>query len=185
MSPESAGGAGGELVQRQQPEQRPGENAASRISVAPASVAVTPGNNVWPIAAPPSASTATMANFDRISAIRSSTARTAHRRLAGQTRAAKNSGSIKTITYTAAERISSSTHRTKVAATASSPTKKATNGEREARLNPADRAPALARNPVSACPAADETTRASSSDADSSSIVTGAAMLTANRPSGR
>ena len=65
---------------------------------------------LWPSAAPPSDSTATIANFDRISATSSSTARIAQTRRAGHTIAANTSGSISTITYTAASRISSSSH---------------------------------------------------------------------------
>ena len=67
-------------------------------------------------AAPPSDRTATIANFDRISATSSSTARTAQIRRAGHTIAANASGSISTITYTAASRMSSSIHSANAAA---------------------------------------------------------------------
>ena len=62
-------------------------------------------------AAPPS-TIATIANFDRISATSSSTARIAQMRRAGHTIAANASGSISTTTYTAASRTISSSHRT-------------------------------------------------------------------------
>ena len=87
-----------------------------------------PGMRVWPSAAPPSPSTATIANLDRISATSSSTARTAQIRRAGHTIAAKNSGSMSTITYTAACRISSSSHSVIAAAMVNSAMKKDTNG---------------------------------------------------------
>ena len=75
-----------------------GENAASMISTAPAMIPVTLCPPLTLIAEPPSASTATIANFDRTSATSSSTARTAQIRRAGHTIAANTSGSISTIT---------------------------------------------------------------------------------------
>ena len=71
----------------------------------------------WVIAEPPSVSTATIANFERISAISVSMARMAHTRRAGHTIAAKNSGSMRAITSTAAPRMSSSSQSAIVAAT--------------------------------------------------------------------
>ena len=126
-----------------------------------------------------------MANLDRIRATSSSTARTAHTFRAGHTKAAKKSGSIRTITYTAAERIRSSTHSVSVAATANSPTKNTRNVEWLRALTPPASAPARARKLTSEEPEADETIADSSSEAESSSIVTGAATATARSPSGR
>ena len=76
-----------------------GDIVASMISTVPA---ISPVRLPWPalapIAAPPSDSTATIANFERINATSNSTARTAQIRRAGQVRAAKASGSIRTTT---------------------------------------------------------------------------------------
>ncbi len=114
----------------------------------------------WPalvlIAAPPSDRTATIANFDRISATSSSTARTAQMRRAGQTIAANASGSISTITYTAASRISSSTHSANAAAIMNRPTRKARNGDCVNAVNPATTTAAFARKWALSLPAAEE-----------------------------
>ena len=127
-----------------------GEKQASRRRLPPASVASRLGNSVCPSAAPPSARTATMANFDRISATSSSTARTAQIRRAGQTIAAKNSGSISTITYTAAWRVNSSTHNVIAAITVSTPTNSTRLRCRPAPSPRRDRRPCSGRPPVPA-----------------------------------
>jgi len=75
-----------------------GVNAASSTSVAPVRTEATPGIVECPSAEPPSDRTATIANLERISAISVSIARIASVRRAGQTIAAKNIGSISTIT---------------------------------------------------------------------------------------
>ena len=121
-----------------------GENAASMISTAPAITALTlrsPAPEL--IAAPPSDSTATIANFDRISATSNSTARIAQIRRAGHTIAANASGSISTITYTAASRISNSIHSANAAPIMNSPTRKARNGEPAAAVERADHSAGL------------------------------------------
>ena len=76
-----------------------GDSADNMISTVPAINPETPAClTLAAIAAPPRESTATIANFERIKAIRISTARTAQIRRAGQARAAKASGSISTTT---------------------------------------------------------------------------------------
>ena len=134
-----------------------GENAASVTSTAPAMTPVMlPCPALALIAAPPSDSTATIANFDRISATSSSTARTAQIRRAGHTIAANASGSISTITYTAASRISSSIHSANAAPIMNRPTRKARNGELVNAVRPAMTTAALARKWALALPAAEE-----------------------------
>ena len=108
------------------------------------------------MAAPPSDSTATIANFERISATSNSTARTAQIRRAGHTIAANASGSISTITYTAASRISSSIQSANAAPIMNSPTRRARKGEPAAVSRAPITAPALARKCALALPAAEE-----------------------------
>ena len=163
-----------------------GEIAASITSTVPAIAPVTlwsPGAAL--IAAPPSDSTATIANFDRIKATSSSTPRTAQIRRAGQASAAKANGSISTTTYTAASRSSSSIHSANPAPIANRPMKKARNGEPTTAVRPASTAPAYAMKWALSWPAAAEMNAQSSSEAASSIVVTGAAIAIDRMASGR
>ncbi len=75
-----------------------GESAPSVSSTNPASIPLMLVRKLWLKAAPPSDRTATIRNFERISANSTSTARIAQIRRAGHTSAANASGSISTIT---------------------------------------------------------------------------------------
>ena len=136
-------------------------------------------------AAPPSDSTATMANFERISATRISTARTAQIRRVGHTSAAKANGSINTITYTAASRSSSSTQSANAAPIMNSPMRKARNGLPVSAVSPITASPARVRKSALAFPAAEEIQLDIWSDAASSNMVSGVTMAIANIASGR
>ncbi len=136
-------------------------------------------------AAPPSDSTATIANFERINATRISTARTAQIRRVGQTSAAKARGSIRTITYTAASRSSSSIHSANAAPIMNSPMRKARNGLPASALSPTTITPARVRKSALALPAAEEIHVHIWSEAASSSIVSGATIAIASIASGR
>ena len=94
-----------------------------------------------------------MTNLERINATSTSTARAAQTRRAGHTSAANSTGSISTITYTAAARMSSSIHRVSVAAIVISATTRATNEDPLSMVAPDPTASLLSAAP-GAAPAA-------------------------------
>ena len=92
---------------------------------------------------------------------------------------------MRTMTYTAACRMSSSSHSVIAAAMVNRAMKNDTNTVPLAPVTRPPRAPTRSRKPAPAWPDADDTIEDISSDPARSSAVSGAATPTASSPSGR